>query len=88
MPEVKVIGMGFIPTQSDIVEFVKAGALGFILKDATVKEFLGTILSLVTKMLNGQKNRFDVQIGRKSVITVRLFFLGATIKTNRSPMQR
>ncbi len=46
LPEVKVIGMGLIPTQSDIVEFVAAGASGFILKDATVKEFLGTIRSV------------------------------------------
>ncbi len=43
MPEAKVIGMGLIPSQSDIVEFVEAGASGFILKDATVKEFLETI---------------------------------------------
>jgi DNA-binding NarL/FixJ family response regulator len=46
MPEAKVIGMGFVPTQLDIVEFVEAGASGFILKDATVKEFLGTIRSV------------------------------------------
>ncbi|MFH0991332.1 MAG: response regulator transcription factor [bacterium] len=46
IPESKVIGMGFIPSQSDIVEFVEAGASGFILKDATVKEFLGTIRSV------------------------------------------
>ena len=46
MPEVKVIGMGFVPTQSDIVEFVEAGAAGFILKVATVREFLGTIRSV------------------------------------------
>ena len=46
MPGVKVIGMGLIPTQLDIVEFVEAGASGFILKDATVKEFLGTIRSV------------------------------------------
>jgi DNA-binding NarL/FixJ family response regulator len=46
MPEVKVIGMGFIPSQSDIVEFVEAGAFGFILKDATVKDFLGTVRSV------------------------------------------
>ena len=46
IPETKVIGMGFIPTQSDIVEFVEAGASGFILKSATVKEFLGTIRSV------------------------------------------
>jgi DNA-binding NarL/FixJ family response regulator len=43
MPEVKVIGIGCIPAQSAIVEFVEAGASGFILKDATEKEFLRTI---------------------------------------------
>ncbi|MFN0158342.1 MAG: LuxR C-terminal-related transcriptional regulator [Bacteroidota bacterium] len=42
-PEVKVIGMGLIPHQSDMVGFVQAGASGFILKDATVANFLGTI---------------------------------------------
>jgi two-component system nitrate/nitrite response regulator NarL len=46
LPDVKVIGMGLIPTQSDIVEFVEAGASGFILKDATVKDFLATIRSV------------------------------------------
>ncbi|MBM2846459.1 MAG: hypothetical protein HW407_1771 [Bacteroidetes bacterium] len=45
-PELKVIGMGLIPTQLDIVEFVQAGASGFILKDATVEEFLTTIRSV------------------------------------------
>jgi two-component system NarL family response regulator len=45
-PQLKVIGMGLIPTQSDIVEFVQAGASGFILKDATVKNFLMTIRSV------------------------------------------
>jgi DNA-binding NarL/FixJ family response regulator len=38
--------MGFIPSQSDIVEFVSAGASGFILKDASVKEFLRTVRSV------------------------------------------
>jgi DNA-binding NarL/FixJ family response regulator len=46
LPEAKVIGMGFVPSQSDILEFVSAGASGFILKDATVKEFLQTIRSV------------------------------------------
>ena len=46
LPTAKVIGMGFIPSQSDIVEFVEAGASGFILKDATIKEFIGTIRSV------------------------------------------
>jgi len=43
LPNIKVIGMGFVPSQIDIVEFVEAGASGFILKEATIKEFLGTI---------------------------------------------
>jgi two-component system NarL family response regulator len=46
LPNAKVIGMGFIPSQSDIVEFVEAGASGFILKDATIKEFIGTVRSV------------------------------------------
>jgi DNA-binding NarL/FixJ family response regulator len=45
-PEVKVIGMGLLPTQADIIECVEAGVSGFILKNATVKEFLGTIRSV------------------------------------------
>ena len=48
VPAVKVIGMGLIPAQSDIVEFVEAGASGFILKDAAEKDFLGTIRSVAS----------------------------------------
>ena len=46
LPQVKVIGMGLIPSQQDIVEFVEAGAAGFILKDATVADVLDTIRSV------------------------------------------
>jgi DNA-binding NarL/FixJ family response regulator len=46
MPRVRVIGMGLIPTQRDIIEFVEAGAAGFILKDATIEEILETIRSV------------------------------------------
>jgi DNA-binding NarL/FixJ family response regulator len=52
-PEITVIGMGLIPSQLDIIEFVQAGAVGFILKDATTEDFLGTIRSVAsgTKVL-------------------------------------
>ena len=43
LPQTKVIGMGLIPSQLDIVELVEVGAAGFILKEATVEDFLGTI---------------------------------------------
>ena len=32
IPEAKLIGMGLLPLQADIVEFVEAGASGFILQ--------------------------------------------------------
>jgi len=45
-PDVKIIGMGLAPAQSDILEFVQAGAEGFILKTATVSEMIETIRSV------------------------------------------
>jgi two-component system NarL family response regulator len=53
LPKVKVIGMGLIPSQLDIIESVEAGASGFILKDASIKDFLGTVRSVAggTKVL-------------------------------------
>lgn len=52
-PGIKVIGMGLLPSQLDIVEFVEAGAVGFVLKDATIEEILETIRAVVrgTKVL-------------------------------------
>lgn len=53
MPQTKVIGMGLIPSQQDVVDFVQAGAAGFILKDATVEDVLETIRAVAsgTKIL-------------------------------------
>jgi DNA-binding NarL/FixJ family response regulator len=50
LPHIKVIGMGLIPSQLDIIEFVEAGAAGFILKDATIEDVLGTIRSVARGM--------------------------------------
>jgi DNA-binding NarL/FixJ family response regulator len=41
--EAKVIVMDLVPVQGDILQFIKAGASGFILKDASLDEFLETI---------------------------------------------
>jgi DNA-binding NarL/FixJ family response regulator len=46
IPAVKVIGMGLIPSQADVVELVKAGASGFVLKDATARDVLETVRSV------------------------------------------
>jgi DNA-binding NarL/FixJ family response regulator len=45
-PEAKIIIMDLAPVQADILQFVKAGANGFILKDASLKDFLITIRSV------------------------------------------
>jgi DNA-binding NarL/FixJ family response regulator len=42
-PLAKVIVMDLAPVQADILQYVKAGANGFILKDASLKDFLITI---------------------------------------------
>ncbi|HSD62966.1 MAG TPA: response regulator transcription factor [Ignavibacteriaceae bacterium] len=47
----KVIVMDLIPAQEDVFEFVQEGVSGFILKDATVSEFLKTIRA-VSRGLN------------------------------------
>jgi DNA-binding NarL/FixJ family response regulator len=45
-PDMKVIMMDLIPVHEEIVEFVNAGVSGFVLKDATFDEFVGTIRSV------------------------------------------
>ena len=45
-PEAKIIIMDLAPVQADILQYVKAGANGFILKDASLNDFLITIRSV------------------------------------------
>ena len=45
-PDAKIIVMDLIPVNEDIVEFVNAGVSGFVLKDASFDEFVGTIRSV------------------------------------------
>jgi len=42
-PGTKVIVMDLLPAQQDVIAFIKAGASGFIVKDATIEEFVKTI---------------------------------------------
>jgi DNA-binding NarL/FixJ family response regulator len=46
-PLTEVVVMDLIPVHLEVIEFVKAGVSGFILKDATLDEFLHTIRSVV-----------------------------------------
>ena len=44
--DTKIIVMDLIPLQTDVFEFIQAGVSGFILKDASIAEFLKTIRSV------------------------------------------
>ena len=42
-PAIKVIVMHLLPAHEDVVAYVRAGVAGFIMKDASIAEFVGTI---------------------------------------------
>lgn len=43
VPEAKVIVMGLLTTQGDVADYVRAGASGFIMKDASLADLFSTI---------------------------------------------
>lgn len=46
LPRAQVIAMDILPEHDDIVEFVEAGGAGFILKSASLQEYVTTILAV------------------------------------------
>src|SRR6266699_1462576 len=45
-PAARVIVMDLLPAPEEVVGYVKAGAKGFIMKDATVEDLVGTVRSV------------------------------------------
>ena len=43
VPSARVIVMGLLPLQEDVADYVRAGASGFIMKDASFEDFFATI---------------------------------------------
>lgn len=43
VPKAKVIVMGLLPLQEEVAQYVRAGASGFVMKNASFDEFLATI---------------------------------------------
>lgn len=78
MPNAQVIVMDLLPIEEEISQFVNAGVAGFILKDATFEDFVGTIRSVaggervlppqLTGALFSQLARTAVQRGRKAAL--------------------
>jgi len=48
VPAARVIIMGLLPVQEDVADFVRAGASGFIMKDASFDDFFATIRAVAT----------------------------------------
>ena len=78
MPNAQVIVMDLLPVEEDISQFVNIGVAGFILKDATFEDFVGTIRSVadgarvlppqMTGTLFSQIARTAVQRGREAAL--------------------
>jgi two-component system response regulator DegU len=69
-PESKVIIMDLAPVQADIIQFVKAGASGFILKDATLDDFITTIRTVAeggTVLPNNLNDKLFTQIVKYAI---------------------
>jgi DNA-binding NarL/FixJ family response regulator len=83
---VKVIGMGLAPAQSDIMEFVQAGADGFILKDATPGDLVNTIRAVEggkTVLPSSMTTSLFFQIAEHALLKGRRNLRGATRMTQR-----
>lgn len=48
VPEARVIVMGLLPLQEDVADYVRAGASGFVMKDASFGEFIATIRAVAS----------------------------------------
>jgi DNA-binding NarL/FixJ family response regulator len=48
VPAARVIVMGLLPLQEDVANYVRAGASGFIMKDASFEEFFATIRAVAS----------------------------------------
>ena len=78
VPGAKVIVMGLLPAQEDVADFVRSGAAGFIMKDASFADFLHTIRAVasgaqvlppaLTQSLFTQIVRNEVSKGRARVV--------------------
>ncbi len=85
-PEIKIIGMGLAPAQADILEFVQAGAEGFILKNATVDDVIKTIRAVArgeTVLPPPMTGSLFSQVAEHALLKGKRNYQGAIRMTNR-----
>src|ERR1051325_7362640 len=86
IPEARVIIMGLLPIQEDVAMYVRAGASGFIMKDASFDDFFATIRAVAggAEVLHqALTNSLFSQIARNAAGGSKVRIMEAVRLTNR-----
>jgi len=86
VPTARVIVMGLLPLQEDVADFVRAGASGFIMKDASFEDFFATIRAVAAGgevLPQALTNSLFAQIARNMAGTSRAKMMEGVRLTNR-----
>jgi DNA-binding NarL/FixJ family response regulator len=86
VPTARVIVMGLLPAQEDVANYVRAGASGFIMKDASFDEFVETIRAVAAGaevLPQALTNTLFSQIARNAVVGSNARVLEAVRLTTR-----
>ncbi len=86
VPSARVIVMGLLPLQEDVADYVRAGASGFIMLDASFEEFFATIRAVADGaevLPQALTNSLFSQIVRNAPVTSKSRVLESVRLTNR-----
>jgi DNA-binding NarL/FixJ family response regulator len=86
VPAARVIVMGLLPIQEDVANYVRAGASGFIMKDASFEEFFATIRAVAggaEVLPTALTNTLFAQIARNAAVGSKATVLESVRLTNR-----
>jgi DNA-binding NarL/FixJ family response regulator len=86
VPEARVIVMGFMPLQEDVADFVRAGASGFIMKNASFEVFFDTIRAVAAGaevLPDALTNSLFSQIAKNAARGNKIKLMEAVRLTNR-----
>ena len=86
VPAARVIVMGLLALQDDVADYVKAGASGFVMKDASFEDFFATIRAVAggaEVLPQALTNSLFAQIARDAARVPRVQVLETVRLTNR-----
>lgn len=86
VPTARVIVMGLLPTLEDVAEYVRAGASGFLMKDASFEDFVATIRAVAAGgevLPDALTPSLFTQVARNAAGSMRPRTLDAVRLTNR-----